>query len=224
MAAEVLLSVSYPLTLQEVMGPGQACPQDDGARLGNSRSDRIRQLELWLNQFEAYKWLKRQPAASGALTSFVVIQKRRKTDAKFADDLALFRFWKLGVFAAMFMDSKFPTQPSADDRTKAVTAAKQLLAVAKRTTLLRDAGIEFPQSEQFRQGLASIARLSVERRKRVDAHADDRLYVQMLAAEADRLFGDVPPSLICAFAALKVKNPDKAAITRRISEYKKARP
>lgn len=194
---------------------------DDGKRLGARRDDRIAQLEEWLASFAAFSWLKEQPSVQSALKSFHTIRKRRKTEKNFTDDLAVFRFWQLAVFAATFMDSRFRPAPDVDQRTQAIAAAKRLRAIASTTTLLNEAGIGFPADTKFMEGLAALEALSsIEKRERVDAHTNDRKFVRMLSAEAHRLFGDIPPALIYELSALKVKSPDKTAITKQVSDYK----
>lgn len=224
LTARTLLGAQPPLEKLADMLPslGPTIP-DDGKRLGNSREDRVAQLETWLESFSAFAWLQKQPSIQGGLKSFGAIKKRRKTEKSFADDIAVFRFWQLAVCAATFMDSEFRPAPSADKRDQAIAAAKRLKNIAVTTTLLKDAGIDYPESTKFLEGLAALEAIApVGRRNRVDAHTNDRKFIRILSEEAYRLFGDVSPALIYELSALKVKNPDKVAITKQVSDYKKS--
>ncbi|WP_230181646.1 hypothetical protein [Aquabacterium sp. CECT 9606] len=212
----------YPEKLADMLTSiGPEIP-DDGKRLGERREDRVAQLEAWLQNFVAFSWLQMQPAIQSALKSFDAIRKRRKTEKAFADDIAIFRFWQLAACAATFMDSDFRSPPNADERAQAIAAAKRLRNIASTTTLLNEAGINYPESTKFLQGLAALEAItSIERRERVDSYTNDRKFIRLLSEEAARLFGDIPPALIYQLSALKVKNPDKTAVTKQISEYKK---
>ena len=218
----------YPETLREMLElkvPGLKDPPFQSTeRLTNDRAQRIGQLERWLHQFPAFNWLRRQPAIRAAQKTFARIQKRRKDDPKFSDDLSPFRFWSLAVWAIFVRDTRDLPPPRADQRKKAVAAAAYLSKLAADTTLLTQAGIGYKEQGTLLAALERLQSLAiVARRQRTDDHSADRYYVERLARWAVLEFGDAPPALVCELAALRVRNPDKAAIARLVSKYKRAR-
>lgn len=216
------VAIPTPMRLLDLITPTAKPIPDDGKRLSIDRGERIIQLEAWLHSFQAFQWLYRQASIQSARKSFEVIRKRRRSDPRFADDLAIFRFWSLAVYAAFAMDLIYLPAPSADERNQAIAAAKRLRRIASTTTLLSASGIS--DVRNFLLKLEALEGLdTAKRRKREDTHTSDRKFIEDIAKEADRLFGDVSPALIYELAALKVKNPDKTAITKMVSEYKRSR-
>jgi hypothetical protein len=212
----------HPETLADVLGKDRQLPLDSAETLGQDRAARIKQLTTWLMRFPAYMWMNKQPEIRAGLEAFRRVQQKRKADPKFSDDLALFRYWGFAVFAVMILNSR-PLVPSlAHERQKAVAAARLLGEMALRTALLRDAGVGYPESSGFLTALGKLEALAaLKRRNRTDAFTPDREYVKNLTWHAMQVFGDAPPSLVYELASLKVSNPDKVAITRQVSDYKK---
>jgi hypothetical protein len=213
-----------PETLGEVLGSEGVPPFESSERLGDDRASRIAQLERWLRQFPAFVWMGKQPAIRAGHDTFVRIQRRRKTSPKFADDLAPLRYWSFAVWAVQFLNAENKPPPKADQRQQAISAARKLIDIAATTTLLRDAGIDYSKHGGLLAALSQLQSLAnVARRKRTDAHSADRKYIRALAWAATFHFDDAPPALVCELAALKVSNPDKVAITKQVSLYKKER-
>jgi hypothetical protein len=213
----------HPKTLADVLTWG-AVPFESTERLGDSRPDRINLLLSWLKRMPAFKWLERQLPIKDALASFGRVQKRRKHDEKFSDDLAIFRFWLLAAWAAVMLGARIKPQPTAEQRLQAISAAKKLRTLARDTKLLVTAQIGYPEQNVFLSVLDQLQALAeIQRRTRTDAFSGDRSYIRSLTSCAIESFNDAPPALICSLAAMKVKNPDKASITRQVTDFKKTR-
>ena len=209
--ADVMLDDSPPFTAAE--------------ELSGDRAARISQLNTWLERFPAFIWLNRQPEISGGLAKFHSVCRRRKQQPTFSDDLAIFRYWKLALSAVVLMDVKPMRQPSANQRRQAGMASQTLLDLIGETAILKAAGIDHKEGAAFISTIHKIISLASKpsgwRADRNDAYTSDRIYIANLAESADREFDDIPPSIICELAALKVNNPDLTQITKQISEYKK---
>jgi hypothetical protein len=222
-AADTLLGgVRYAGTLSDVLGDGPA-PFDSSEALQGDRTARIAQLAAWLHRFPAFVWMRQQPAVASGFEAFKRVSKRRAGQAKFTDDLAHFRYWEFAADAVMAMDVRGKPEPTAEQRRQAGAAAQKLLELAADTKLLRSAGIGYGETKGFVAALEKLQAPPMRaRRKRVDAYSADREYVELLALIAVHQFGDAPPAVICELAAMKVRNPDKVAITKQVSEFKKA--
>lgn len=210
----------HPETLADLLH-GEPAPFEATERLGGDRAGRVAQLYLWLEQFPGFAWMKEQPALIEGLKTFNRIQKRRKHESKFVDDVATIRFWLFAGWAVLGTNRKSKPPPTAGERIKAAAAAKTLRDIANKTTLFKAAGIKYPESDTFVQALDRLHTLAtVRRRPRTDEFTNDRKYVEFLAEVAIWIFDDAPPALICEVAALKVKNPDKTSITKQVSAFK----
>jgi hypothetical protein len=215
-----LMGKQHPETLADVLRQ-ETPPFESAETLGHDRPARVKQLKAWLARFPAFLWMNKQAAIRGGLQAFQRVQQRRKADAKFSDDLALFRYWDLVVFAVMILNSRPLPLPLAHERQKAL-AARLLGKMAKSTTLLRNAGVGYPESDGLFTALDKLESLAaLKRRQRTDAFKPDREYVKNLAWHATQVFGDASPLLVCELAALKVRNPDKTVITKLVSQYKR---
>jgi hypothetical protein len=211
----------HPETLADVLRE-ETPPFESAETLGHDRLERVKQLNAWLARFPAFQWMSKQAAIRGGLQAFQRVQQRRKADPKFSDDLAVFRYWDLAVFAVMILNSRPLPPPLAHERQQALAAARLLGKMARRTTLLRDAGIGYPESGGLFTALDKMESLAaLKRRQRTDAFKPDREYVKHLAWHATQVFGDASPLLVCELAALKVRNPDKTVITKQVSQYKR---
>lgn len=215
--------LDYPTTLSELVW-GAKLPFSSDEVLGPTRVERIAQFRRWLLCFPEFAWVCKQPAIESAARAFARVQARRSGDDRFTDDLAEFRFWRLAVFAFEGLHARNVPPPSAEQRQQAVAAAKKLTQLASACALSSAAGIDYRKWSTFLEVLGSMGVLaSVPRRRRTDEHTADRRYVNLLAFYCWEVFGDASPSVICELAALKVKNPDKVAITKLVSMVKKQR-
>lgn len=185
-----------------------------------SRPERINQLNRAMRYFPAFDWLSRQPAIRNAKESFDRVAKRKGASEKLTDDCAHFRFWQCAVWAAICMDMKSISSPTATIRRNSATAARRLLAMNRTSTLLIDAGLTWQQRDAFVHALERVVAFEGSGRgERNDAHRADREYVELLTESIWARFGCAPPSVVIAFAALKVANPDQVAITKRVKAF-----
>jgi hypothetical protein len=212
----------HPRTLLDVLH-GQDPPFQADEVLGNDRAARIKTLNEWLHRFPAFQSLQRTPALEGGFRAFQNVSRRRKSDPKLNDDCAYFRYWSFAAHAMSCTHMTSMPQPNAEQRKVAAAAAKQLLAIALKTRLFTVAGINFDQSKMVESGLKSLLSIETTRRKRFDTYTGDREFVTLLAVLAHCEFEYVSPAIICEVAALKVKNPDKVAITKQVSEFKQSK-
>lgn len=222
LASTALGGTMYPRTLAEVL-EGRKPPFETAETLEGDRAARIAQLAAWLHRFPAFVWLRQQPALASGFEAFKRVSKRRPEQAKFADDCAHFRYWAFAAEAVMVLELRSMPQPAAGQRRRAGAAAQKLGEIVNATSLLSLAGIDYTTARAFVFVLERIQALATHRRrKRFDAHYDDRAYINILALIAYLGFGDAPPSVVCEVAALKVRNPDKVSITKQVSDFKKA--
>jgi hypothetical protein len=218
----VLKLEPHPRTLQDVLR-GKTPPFQTKEVLAPDREARIKTLEGWLHRFPAFESLKREPALQGGFRAFQNVSRRRKDDPRFNDDCAYFRYWSFAVEAMSFTRVVNKPEPDAEQRKIAAAAAKRLLAIASKTRLDRAAGIEYDQWKVVKSGLESLLFGKTSRRKRFDAYTGDRAFIKFLAWYAEITFGFISPAIVYEVAALKVQNPDKAAITKQVSEFKRSK-
>lgn len=213
----------HPSSLRALLFPEEP-PFNAVETLPGDRVGRIAQLTVWLHRFPAFDWMSRNAVLESGLACFRRIQKRRRGEPLFADDLAEFRYWRLATWALRCLPANPKRRPSADQREQAIAAAKKLLYLAQVTALARESGVPAEEWQVFLGGLERVKSLAgIKRRKRYDTFSADRHYVELLAVGALTEFGDAPPALICELASLKVRNPDKVAITKQVSEFKRRR-
>ena len=86
----VLGRAAYDFSLADVMGhtPFPFATEE----LSGDRAERISKLNSWLELFPAYIWMALQPTIKGGLEAFQRVCKRRMSQPKFTDDLAIFRY------------------------------------------------------------------------------------------------------------------------------------
>lgn len=208
-------------TLSEVLNFADP-PFDAPERLGSTREERIAQLRKWLVRFTAFKWMNQQAYFGGSLQAFEGIAKSRKRDAKFNDDLAIFRFWDLALFSLEAQQIKYKPPPLSDERHEACEAAETLQRLATSTSLLGIVGFGHQQQKDFLAALNRVQGLrALKKVSRNDAFTSDRQYVKGLARYAIHIFGDASPKLICELVDPHVKNADITSITKLIGGVKK---
>lgn len=166
--SSILGGQNHSVTLREILHP-RVPPFEDDARLTGDRAARIAQLTAWMQRFPAFAWLSRQPAIRAGLDCFGRLQKRRRDNAKFVDDVAVFRYWQLAAWSAAWCDVRSLPAPNAEQRSQAIGAAKKLRTLYRSTSLLSD--IPYERHQAFLAVLDFIQGLNdVVRRKRVDAY------------------------------------------------------
>lgn len=202
------------------MLPGRKLPFEASEQLDpqGSVADRCATLHRWMQRFPVHRWMRGEPAISGAFRSFETVRKNRNADPRLRDELAEFRFWSLATLAVRFR--KLPPllpPPDKEQRVRAAAAARTLLGLAKVTSLL-----SATDQQPLVRALEALQRLDdVQRRRRVDRSTEDRRYIGLLALSGRHLFGKCPPSVVRELAPLRLEGPDAVAIERWVSAVNK---
>lgn len=216
---------AHPRTLGDVMHACVELPFATEEQLPDERPARVAMLLGWLRQIPAFQWLSKEPNVEGALLSFERIKKRRLNNPTFSDDLAEIRFWTLVSWAPCSLTVPKLPPLTKDDRNWVVNAAKKLARLNREKTLARDARVSAADNKTFLALLEKLQKLqAIDRAVRNDGSRENRQLVQSLAAMSIEVFGDAPPALIVALAAMTDNNNyDKPAITKLITELKNRR-
>jgi hypothetical protein len=194
--------------------------------LPDDRPGRIAMLARWLKRFPAYKRLAAEQAVMDAQESFERARKHKKHrgNPRLGDDLVHFRFWHWIALAEVMRDVQAKPPPDADERASAVKAAKRLLQLAKKTSLLSDLGDlgHLNDRDIFERGLRKVEALAaVELSARFDDHSSHRNYLGHLTRAFKVEFDVVLPTPIAHLSALRGEGTDLTHDVKLVSKYAK---
>lgn len=215
----------YPDTLSELF-EGISMPVV-ASRLPELRAQRIETLRQWLDHFPAQQWLANQRPVREAYVSFQRVRKRSDCAPALLSDLAELRFWKAAGLVARACDGRrfspyMPQPPDADQRKRAANAAKEIIAIAKATTLLMSAGLTPLARDELLAGLEMIqAHAQIARRKRMDAREKERDFIQVATMLVKYEMRAVSTAVVAALVGLFVTETGEDELRKQIQAQKK---